>query len=234
MDIRPVYAVLTGDIIGSTRKGAASMPEIRETLAAACSAYRKAYPGHLHGDMDFFRGDSWQLLLDDPQAALEVSIYLRATLRTRKCIDSRIAIGIGPVDRIEEAKISQSTGDAFLTSGRALDDAQKSGSALVIGSSPWTQRQLDELTTVLHLCDGLVTSWTERQCDVVSKRFAHPGLTLKEIGELFALSGKRKTISQQGISNHLRALRWDAVQAALAWFRQRHFDYVRQAEGAQP
>lgn len=216
-----IYAVLTGDIIGSTRRGAVPLAQVRHALHEAVSAYQSAHRGVLVGALDMFRGDSWQLLIASPERALEVAIYLRASLHMATGMDTRIAMGIGPVQDIQEEAISQSTGDAFEVSGRQLDDRRAERSDLLIGSSPWVAQRHGDLKTVFGLCDALVSGWTPRQCEAVHFILLHPSATHSEIGDML-----EDGVTQQAVSKHLKALHWDAVDQALAWFSNLRFDWA--------
>ena len=88
-------AVLTGDIIRSSRLRRGQLESVRLSLTGAVDVVRGWKRGLVKGKLEFFRGDTWQLLLADPAMALRAGILLRAALLSGGLADSRIAIGLG-------------------------------------------------------------------------------------------------------------------------------------------
>ena len=88
-----VKAVLTGDIVNSTRLGLAKDKKLTHALLEI-----------FEGDkMEFYRGDSFQAYVKDPRHALRLALLSRtAAIRLfkdegRVIADIRISIGIGKV-----------------------------------------------------------------------------------------------------------------------------------------
>lgn len=115
-------AVLTGDLIKSQSLNTKEHRQIIE--------YFKELPTRFPlekgsvSNMDVFRGDSWQLYIEDFSQAIRLAVYLRAGLKAhplRHLIDTRVGIGYGTVDSLEE-RVSESLGSAFLVSGRVLEE----------------------------------------------------------------------------------------------------------------
>jgi len=100
------YAVLTGDIIQSSRLTPTQLESVRSSLIASVNAVRRWQPGLVKGKPEFFRGDAWQLLLTDTAMALRVGVFLRASLLSRGLADSRVAIGLGEVEEISHERVS--------------------------------------------------------------------------------------------------------------------------------
>ena len=76
-----LYAVLTGDLVGSSDLTAHELDTLRQSLTEAVAKIRGWREGLVVGDVEFYRGDAWQLLITDPKLFLRVALYLRATLR---------------------------------------------------------------------------------------------------------------------------------------------------------
>ncbi|QBG46298.1 hypothetical protein EGM51_02355 [Verrucomicrobia bacterium S94] len=88
-----MYAVLTGDIVGSS----ALSPEEHRQVVRTVKAVSEVFPDAVIGSVDFFSGDSWQLLVSDCSRSLAVALYVRAGLKREKrlAVDSRISIAWG-------------------------------------------------------------------------------------------------------------------------------------------
>ena len=160
------YAVLTGDIIRSTRLRPRQLESVRSSLTNAVGAVRLWNRGLVKGRLEFFRGDGWQLLPTDPAMALRVGIFLRASLLAGGIADSRIAIGLGESGKTLPRRLGLSTGQAFVLSGHALDDMAPYSSMTI--EIPKSAGPLSGWLPVIgHLCDSLIEQWTRRQAEIV-------------------------------------------------------------------
>lgn len=80
--------------------------------------------------MELYRGDSFQLLVEDPAMTTKIAILLRAGLiyhtpnKDAGMWDAKVSIGIGSIDFISD-NIVTSDGEAFIYSGRQLDNMGK-------------------------------------------------------------------------------------------------------------
>ena len=118
------YAVLTGDIIESSKLNAEQLAANRQALQEIIEDFGQLYPDAIIGNVAFFRGDGWQLLVAEPQYLLRVLLFISCGLKLRKVNNSRIGIAVGTVDKINYDNISLSTGEAFTESGRILNDIE--------------------------------------------------------------------------------------------------------------
>ena len=92
----PGLAVLTGDIIRSTRRSPEALDAAMATLAAAAAAM-SAWDGGRPARFTRFRGDGWQCLAPAAGLALRAVLFLRANLRALdRDADTRVSVGIGP------------------------------------------------------------------------------------------------------------------------------------------
>ena len=119
-------AVITGDIINSTAIPIEQRPQLLQVLDRIVSDLK-----HLCSmKYEVFRGDSFQILIDQAEYALLVAVLVRAGLRmntpknSRLMWDARIAVGVGNVEFIAD-QIVTSDGEAFQLSGRAFDELGK-------------------------------------------------------------------------------------------------------------
>jgi hypothetical protein len=124
-----------------------------------------------------------------------------------KQIDTRIAIGIGPVDALPSGRVSEGTGRAFELSGRALDTMPRHRRlALSAGEGP----VLEGCSVVFALLDSLSRSWTAKQALAVA--FALQDLSQDEIAKRWPGG-----ITQQAVAKHLAAAGWHGIQDGLGF-----------------
>lgn len=124
-----VKAVLTGDIVNSTKLKTVLEKKLVKALQSILSPYQ----------YEFYRGDSFQVLVKKPEEALRVALLCRtaaisiskkATINTA---DIRFSIGLGVVS-LPVKTLGAAKSEAFVLSGRAFDELQIADSRLVISS----------------------------------------------------------------------------------------------------
>lgn len=214
-----IHAVLTGDLVGSSRLDPASLQGARQTFEAASAEIARWSPQLVASTPDFFRGDSWQLLLTQPGFSLRAAFYIRARLKAGDPDwDTRIAIGLGEVAKIDKSRTSLSSGEAFLLSGHALD-AMGSGTTLVVAARPQA-RSLAALDVLARICSTMADDWSPKQAQAVCLALAPGAPTQAEMAE-------RLGVTQQAVSKALASAKISAfLQAAqycetLTWPRLR-------------
>jgi hypothetical protein len=204
-----LYAVLTGDVIGSARLSTPHRKKLFDLLRRSSTSVMNAYPGDIPLPVDVFRGDSWQLIVADPVKAPAVALYVRAVLREgwgSGKIDSRIAIGIGTIDFIPGDRASEGDGEAFRRSGGALEGMKKSYHMRFSVHD----KQLEEtLNIIFQLIDVLASRWTGKQARAI--RGVLQGFTQEKIASLW-----RPKIKQQTVYKHLERAGWWGIEPALA------------------
>lgn len=207
-----IYAVLTGDLVKSTKLSAEELEQARATAQSGAVNVQTWRPGLIERDLEFFRGDSWQLLLMDPALALRAAIYLRAILRSAVDVDTRIAIGIGRVEAIDPTRVSLSSGEAFTLSGRALDHLAASKRmtialpARVSQLGPW-------MPVVAELCDGIIADWQRRQAEIVSVALSPDAPSQEEIARRL-----KDPLTQQAVAKSLHGARLQGLMSAISQF----------------
>lgn len=214
------YAVLTGDIIKSSQLSSKQLETVRSSLLTAVSRVRVWKRGLVKGKPEFFRGDAWQLLLADPALALRVAVFLRASLLANGLADSRVAIGLGAVEKISRDSVSLSTGPAFVLSGKALDQMTRYSNMTV--EIPKSAGALsDWLPVAGHLCDSLIGQWTRRQAEIVCAA-AHPiEPDSEEIGQSL-----QPTISKQAVAKGLSGANWYSLREAVRLFERTSWERI--------
>ena len=206
------YAVLTGDIIKSTALSQSDLEDVRTGVLNTVDEVKGWKRGLVKGKAEFFRGDTWQLLLTSPAMALRVSVFLRASLLAAGKADSRIAVGLGRVEKVSPRRVSLSTGEAFVLSGHGLDGMTQYSRMTIL--APKSAGALSEWLPVLgHLCDALISRWTERQAEIVCSA-VHPREAKQEdIAETLD-----PPISRQAVTKALDGADWNAVRASIRQF----------------
>jgi hypothetical protein len=156
--------VITGDIVGSSQ----IKTEYRERLLNCLNTMEKELQCVSPFRMELFRGDSFQLLVDDPAAAAKVAILLRAGLinhtpnQGKGIWDAKISLGIGNVEFLSD-NIVTSDGEAFQYSGRQLDLMGKHRLTI---KTPW-QDVNDELEVSTAFVDDIITGWSSKQAGMI-------------------------------------------------------------------
>lgn len=155
-----IKGVITGDIIESTSIPIEKRSELLVCMSSILDDIKLSYPICY----EFFRGDSIQIVVDNPSDSLSVGILFRAGLRTQtgkdfsNIWDVRISIGIGKTEFLADS-INISDGEAFRLSGRSLDNMGKSTLCLV---TPWSEVN-KEFDVTLPFVDDIICGWTTGQ-----------------------------------------------------------------------
>ena len=206
------YAVLTGDIVKSSKLTAAQLESVRECVLAAIDQARGWRRGTVKGKAEFYRGDAWQVLVADVSQALRVALLIRASVIAQGIADTRVSIGLGTVDNLSRTRVSLSTGEAFVLSGHALDELSVATRLTIAASSrpvaPW-------LRSAALLCDALVSQWTARQAEIVALMLDRRDTTHENIARLVT-----PPITQQAVSKALTGAGWMAIEQLLMTFEQ--------------
>lgn len=213
------YAVITGDLIKSSRLSSTESKNAMVRLKKFGEEFGALYPDSIVGRMDTFRHDSWQLLLEQPSLAVRVAIFLRASLKMGADaftkFDSRISIGIGPVELISKRKISDSRGMAFTLSGKGLDELETQNFVFIAD-----EKHRTHLSTIMEgvipLLDCVVGDWTPTESRAVYG--ALKGWTQEESSQHWPpdkKTGKRPT--RQAVSDSLVRGHWGTIDKVLLW-----------------
>lgn len=196
--------VITGDLVNSTNISPVWRQLVIDALSASVSDCNTLTPVR----MEMYRGDSFQVLVEDPEYSLAVAIALRAKLRAatpenQEIWDARLSVGVGNIS-FETGSILTSDGEAFRLSGRAFDSIGKKRLTL---ATPWEEFDyaLDLLT---RFADEIISSWTVRQATIVS----HSLIIQKKQKDM----AKELNMTRQNF-NYL----WNSAKAQLI------FDYIK-------
>lgn len=214
-----IAAVLTGDIVDSTRLPTATQRSIADTIREAVEAARDNWGAEaLRWPAEVFRGDSWQLPVADAALSLHIAMYLRARLRTGfdglPPLSTRIGIGLGETAVDEDEPAALGTGGAFIASGRALDRLRR-GRLMSVNVAPAFAESISAacLSIVVTLVDEISQSWTSRQSRAIVG-------TMEGCRQVDVAATWPSGATQQAIAGHLRAAGWRPVQEALAFYEE--------------
>lgn len=209
---KSIYAVITGDIVNSTKVDKKYYDQLLDTLKNAFSRINDQYAqDDTPISFGIFRGDSFQGVIPNPEVALSASLIIRSFLRKSqpKKIsynwDARTAIGIGTIDYLP-AKVSEGTGEAFKYSGTHLDRMQTEQRLSIV--TPWKEIN-DEMKSQTALLDAIIAKWSPLQAEVVLELLE--GKSRKEIGKKF-------DISQAAIHYRVKGAGWFAIKKFLHRF----------------
>ena len=188
-----MVAVITGDIINSKRNNP------KTWLKALKNELEKAGKGPK--TWDIYRGDSFQLLLNNPEDALLTAIKIKASLKSIKNTNVRMSIGIGDIT-YNAPKITESNGTAFVHSGEKFELLKKEKQNLAI-KSDWPAFDKD-INLFLKLALIAMDNWTTNAAEIVYTTLENPGKLQEELGRIVG-------IKQNAISNRLKRAYYDEI-----------------------
>lgn len=209
-----IFAVLTGDIVDSSGVSNLGQQPIFELIEETEKWVQEQYQDAIHARIDVFRGDSWQMVVREPEIALRIGLYFRALLKAHYEIDSRLSIGFGAVDYLPSDNVSTGTGTAFTLSGQGLEACQKP-IRMNLSFSESNQSLIGlGLNSIIRLIDLVVVRWTPGQSQAVS------GALIGSTQAQIAASWQPEPVSQQAISQHLENAGWTHIKAALQYVEE--------------
>lgn len=201
--------VITGDVVNST----ALDIDAKKTLIGNIWQISDELQILSQLDISVYRGDSFQILIEKPEETLKAAVLMRAGLRSRTTEgaempwDARISIGIGDVSYISE-HLSASDGEAFLLSGRGLDNIGKKRLSISTGNE-----NVDaELLVSTSFADEIISSWTSAQSELVWQALLY-GTAQKEIAEKYGTS-------VQNVSKLLNTAKFSLIELYIRRFEQ--------------
>lgn len=210
-----LYAVITGDIVGSTKFTISQRSDLLAVLKISFETIEEIFPNTIRAPFEIHRGDSFQGVLSKPEIALAAAVIIRAILRyrfetknRRKALDARVAVGIGSIDFLPEGRGSEGDGEAFRLSGPILDDMK--GDQRLLIRTP-VESIDSEFNTECALLDVIINRWSSEQAQAILcqiKGFTQEK-TAKELG-----------ISQPAVRLRLQSAGGWAVEEFLKRYEQ--------------
>jgi len=202
---KPAYtSIITGDIAGSRQAAAPSqwLEPLKRVLGTM---------GRTPQDWEIYRGDAFQVEVRNPVDALEVALYIKATIKCEKDLDVRMAIGIGRKQH-EAPAITERNGEAFVNSGSRFDQLQEEKRRLGL-RAPWPHFEHD-MDLYLRLASVFMDQWTPLSAEVIAMLLPEPSLKQATVAQ-------RLGISQSSVSDRLSRAHWVEVQALDAMYRHK-------------
>ncbi|MCD8207480.1 MAG: SatD family protein [Bacteroidales bacterium] len=169
--------VITADVVNSTRINRDSreafldvLHRIENDLCRICAVHIEVY-----------RGDSFQVLVEDAGNGMLCAILIRAGLMhlapSTARWDARLSVGVGDVRYIDE-QVSMSDGEAFWLSGRAFDEIGKKRLVARTNSEDIN----GELALTCAFADDVICGWTKKQAELMYKVLLD-GIERKDLAE---------------------------------------------------
>lgn len=209
--MKKMHAVITGDIVGSTLIDN-DYHSILKDLIGVIQA-------RIDPDLKFeaYRGDSFQMLTGNIEKSLLMAVLLRAGFRSRsieqKSEDSwdiRLTLGIGTISS-EITALGTMEGEAFIRSGRALDQMKKDQERLRVVTG---EEKVDALFSAsCPLLDDVIRGWSQSQAEAVFFSLSQPQLSQAEIGLKIGTT-------QRAVSKRLDASRIEVLKPFLQYYEK--------------
>lgn len=196
-----INGVITGDIIESSAIQIKYRDFLLESIREIADELSVIEPLKI----EFFRGDSFQMVIDTPENAMKIAVLLRAGLKghtPKECKrpwDARLSLGVGTISYHAD-RIVLSDGEAFQYSGRKLDEM---GKRRLIVKTRWEDVN-EELQVSTAFADEVISSWSISQSQAAYQALLY-NTSQKELAHKFQKSA-------QNISKLLSAAKVNLIQ----------------------
>ena len=165
-------SIITGDIINSRKVDPAIWLNPLKALMKEWGKTPKTW--------EIYRGDSFQVEINQPQYALLAAIRIKACIKSIEKLDVRMGIGIGEKS-YDAQKITEANGEAFINSGETFEELKKLKQLLAI-RSPWPQLDA-ELNLMFRLASIVLDKWSTATAQIVAVSIVNRTLSQKELGD---------------------------------------------------
>ena len=195
-----MISVLTGDIIGSRQQKSKDWVEDLKKILTPF--------GETPRQWEVYRGDEFQIEIQNPEEALLAAILIKAHLRAVK-LDARMSIGFGNKTH-DAGKISESNGEAFIHSGELFETLKKQKVTLAIRTG---NTGIDEkMNLMIQLALTFMDSWLVQSAEFVAVAIENPTLSQEELGQKLG-------INQAAVSRRQKRAQFDLVMNLDRYFR---------------
>ncbi len=203
MNKQNIVGVITGDLINSS--GLTKDQKINMQTGLSCFLENNQ---DVLMSVQFYRGDSFQLMVKKEKAAI-ISVIIEAIILSTTGTRARISIGIGTISKHISGNVLQSEGEAFQLSGHQLDKMKEEGRLLKIAVDSLQFQPI--LAATFHLAESIIWSWKPGQAAVISMIPACK--TQKEIA-------KKLNITGAAVSKALKSGKWAAIEDFLKGYEE--------------
>jgi len=210
-----LYAVLTGDVVGSSKLNASQRRVLQEVMSSASEQVQATFTDDIPFPPVRFRGDGWQFAVAVPHLSLRIGLFFRGLILAGMQagrVDTRVAIGLGEVDFLPSATISSGDGEAFRLSGEALETLRRPTRMALLVSESCSSPLTDALDVIVKLVDLQASGWTGQQARAVV------GALLDLTQESISQRWFKKRISQQAVAQHLDRAGWGTIEPAIRFY----------------
>ncbi|MBK1876716.1 hypothetical protein [Pelagicoccus mobilis] len=197
-----MIAVLTGDIVGSQSLAEAERDQLQAYLEDAVAST------DVSASIEVFAGDSWQCHCHPAHSAIRLAVTLRSYLLGKRNIDTRVSIGIGSYEKLRPEKISLSQGEAFVLSGRGLQEMPDDRRLNIRLGKQIPPSSQGLIYASLLLLNGITSDWTNKQAQAVA--LASNKRNQYELAEKFD-----PPISAQAFGKHLAKAQWKLINESI-------------------
>lgn len=151
-------------------------------------------------------GDFFQIEINQPEDALKRALQIKTLIKkiqsensekTSSPVDVRMAIGIGE-KTYTGAKISESSGSAFVFASERFDRLKKDRLNLAI-QSPWKEFDL-EMNLFFDFAGVIMDNWSISSAELMDIVLNQPSITQTEIGEKLGI--KQNSVSGRWNRTH--------------------------------
>ena len=198
-----ITSVITGDIIKSRDAENSEWISVLKSALATLSKDQSYW--------EIYRGDSFQIEIEDIPNSFEATTYIKACIKTIKGLDVRMAIGIGE-KTYKGKKVSESNGEAFRFSGEILESLKKEKVNLKIKTKNEVLNA--ELNLYFKLALLSIDNWTTNSAEIVKLSLDHPNMLQKDLAKLIGTN-------QNAISKRLKRANLDEILELDNMYRQK-------------
>lgn len=198
-----MICIITGDIINSKNH------EPTEWMKPLKNELNKQ--GKSPMSWEIYRGDSFQLLVKNPEDALLCAISIKSAIKTIKKLDVRMSMGIGEI-AFNAEKITESNGSAFVHSGEKFELLKEDKQNLAI-KSDWPGFDL-EINLYLKLILIAMDNWTVNAAKAMNIAINNKDKSQTDLGELLG-------INQSAVSSRLKRAYYEEVMQVNKMFQSK-------------
>jgi hypothetical protein len=198
-----MVSVITGDIINSKKN------QPQTWLAPLKKELNRI--GKTPKSWQIYRGDSFQVVINNPAEALLIAMKLKASLKSVKGINVSLAIGIGK-RTYNATKVTESNGSAFVHSGEKFEMLNQEKQNLGI-KSDWPQFD-KEMNLYLKLALIAMNNWTVNAAEIVRVAMANPEKSQQQLGQMVG-------IKQSAISTRLRRAYYEEIMEVNEMYKSK-------------
>jgi len=210
-------AVLTADIIHSTRYTKAERQRIDRVLMKAFTEVNRVYPRALQTKPAFrvTAGDEFQCVFADVPESFNILTYLRcvcATSGLKPPLTFRASIGVGSISVSGKTSPYEEDGEAFVRSRRGLEQLEKEKRTRWTKIITGNQDADAAIDVILLLLDKMQQDWTVPQWEAVKWILA--GQTREQVS-------KKLKVAHQNVTKRLAAAGWQAFKVSSKYLTER-------------